>query len=138
MTKALRQFVVKKLREPSDKMVDTDIEWICSSLGFVSSRDQDKTAYRIIQSLVHAAQNGGGMTGEKLAEQVEPTIGSVFYHLNKLMKAGLVVKFGSEFELRQGSLRKTIEEIEKDITRSLSDIKRIAGEVDDSLGLEHR
>jgi len=138
MPKTLRHFVVKKLREPAEKMVDSDIEWICNSLGFVSSRDHDKTAYRIIQSLIHAAQNGGGMTGEELAQKVEPTIGSVFYHLKKLMKAGLVVKFGSEFELRTNSLRKTIEEIEKDITRSFSDIKRIAGEVDDALGLEHR
>jgi hypothetical protein len=54
------------------------------------------------------------------------------------MKAGLVVKFGSEFELRMNSLHKTIEEIEKDITRTLSDIKRIAGDIDDTLGLEHR
>jgi predicted transcriptional regulator len=138
MPKTLRHFVVKKLREPSEKIVDTDIEWICNSLGFVSSRDQDKTAYRIMQTLTLAAQNGRGLTGEELAEHVEPTIGSVFYHLNKLMKAGLVVKFGSEFELRMNSLHKTIEEIEKDITRTLSDIKRIAGDIDDTLGLEHR
>ncbi len=138
MARTLRHYTVKKLREPSGKNVNTDIEWVCNSLGFVSSRDQDKTAYRIIKSLTFAAQNGHGMTGEKLAEQVEPTIGSVFYHLKKLMEAGLVVKFGSEFELRMNSLHKTIEEIEKDIIRTLADIKHIAADVDKALGLEHR
>jgi DNA-binding transcriptional ArsR family regulator len=138
MPKTLRHFVVKKLREPTDKNVETDIEWICSSLGFLTSRDQDKTAYRIIKALTMATRNGHGMTGEELTDQVEPTIGSVFYHLKKLMKAGLVVKFGSEFELRMNGLQKTIEEAEKDLLRALSDIKRIAGDVDDALGLEHR
>lgn len=138
MKRALRHFVIKKLREPSEKNVDSDIEWVCSSLGFVTPRDQDKTAYRIVKSLTEAAGNGRGMTGEELADQVEPTIGAVFYHLKRLMKAGLVVKFGSEFELRMNSLRKTIEEAERDIIRTLSDIKRIAGEVDDALGLERR
>jgi hypothetical protein len=138
MNKTLRHHVIKKLREPSGKNVDSDIEWVCSSLGFVTQRDQDKTAYRIMKSLTKAAGNGRGMTGEELAGQVEPTIGSVFYHLKRLMKAGLVVKFGSEFELRMNSLRKTIEEAEKDIIRTLSDIKRIAGDVDDALGLKRR
>jgi DNA-binding transcriptional ArsR family regulator len=136
--KALRQFTIKRLREPVDKQLDEDIEWICNSLGFLSSRDQDKTAYRILKALIESAKDGIGMTSEELAQCVEPTIGSVHYHLIKLMKAGLVVKLGSVYELRMNSLRKTIEEIERDIRRTLVDIKRIAGDIDGQVGLEHR
>ena len=138
MVKALRQFTVRRLREPVENTLDKDIEWVCNSLGFLSSRDQDKTAYRILKALIESAKDGRGKTSEEPAELVEPTIGSVHYHLKKLMRAGLVVKLESAYELRMNSLRKTIDEIERDILRTLSDIKRIAEDVDARAGLERR
>jgi predicted transcriptional regulator len=138
MKKALRQFTIRRLREPVDEQVDEDIEWICNSLGFLSSRDQDKTAYRILKALIESAKERKGMTSEKLTELVEPTIGSVHYHLKKLMRAGLVVKLSSAYELRMNSLQKTIEEIERDISMTLEEIKSIAKDIDKKVGLEHR
>ena len=138
MPKVLRQFTVKKLREPVDKQVDKDIEWICTSLGFVTSRDQDKTAYRILKALIISAREGRGLTSEELTEYVEPTIGSVIYHLKKLMKAGLVVKLNSTYELRMNNFQRTIEEVEKEIFNTLDDIKKIARDIDHDLGLAHR
>lgn len=138
MPKVLRQFIVKKLREPTDKQLDKDIEWICTSLGFITSRDQDKTAYRILKALIIAAKEGKGLTSEELTEHVEPTIGSVIYHLKKLMKAGLVVKLKSHYELRMNNFQKTIEEVEKEIVNTLEDIKKIARDVDLDVGLSHR
>jgi predicted transcriptional regulator len=138
MAKTLRQFTVKRLREPGEKQVDEDIEWVCNSLGFITPRDQDKTALRILKALMKSAKEREGLTSEELTEYVEPTIGSVIYHLNKLMKAGLVVKMNSNYELRMNSFLKTIEEIEKEIFNTLTDIKKIARDIDKDLGLEHR
>lgn len=138
MEQALRQFTVKKLREPVKKQLDRDIEWICNSLGFLTPRDQDKTAFKILKALINSAKKGKGLTSEELTEYVEPTVGSVIYHLKKLMKAGLVVKLNSYYELRMNSFLKTIEEIEKEITIALSDIKMIAKDIDDKVGLAHR
>lgn len=138
MEQALRHFTVKRLREPLKNQLDQDIEWICNSLGFLTSRDQDKTAFKILKALINSAKMGKGLTSEELTEYVEPTIGSVIYHLKKLMKAGLVVKLNSNYELRMNSFLKTIEEIEKEITIVLSDIKMIARDIDDRVGLAHR
>lgn len=138
MKKALRQFTIRRLREPVDEQLDEDIEWICNSLGFLSSRDQDKTAYRILKALIESAKERKGMTSEELTELVEPTIGSVHYHLKKLMRAGLVVKLSSAYELRMNSLQKTIEEIEREISMTLEEIKSIAKDIDKKVGLEHR
>jgi len=138
MAKVLRQFTVKKLREPVDNQLDKDIEWICTSLGFVTSRDHDKTAFRILKALIVAAKEGKGLTSEELTEYVEPTIGSVIYHLKKLIKAGLVVKLGSSYELRMNNCQKTIEEVEKEIVSTLDDIKKIARDIDRDVGLSHR
>jgi predicted transcriptional regulator len=138
MAQALSQFTVKKLREPVEKQLDEDIEWVCNSLGFLTLRDQDKTASRILNALIQSAGDGKGLTSEELTQRVEPTIGSVIYHLKKLMKAGLVVKLNSTYELRMNSFFKTIDEIEREIVSILRDIKKIARDIDSTVGLEHR
>ena len=138
MERILKQFIIKKLKEPPPKKAEDDIEWICQSFGFVSARDQDKTAFKILKALIEAAKKEKGLTSEELAQKVEPTIGSVIYHLKKLMKAGLVVKIDSTYELRMNCLVSTIEEIEKEILISLENIKKIAKDVDGNIGLECR
>jgi predicted transcriptional regulator len=138
MAQALSQFTVKKLREPVEKQLDEDIEWVCNSLGFLTLRDQDKTASKILNALIQSAGEGKGLTSEELTQHVEPTIGSVIYHLKKLMKAGLVVKMNSTYELRMNSFFKTIDEIEREIISILRDIKKIAKDIDSTVGLEHR
>ncbi len=138
MAKALKQFVVRRLKEPTEKQLDKDIEWVCNSFGFMSPRDQDKTAFKILKSLIKATKQDKGMTSEELTKVVEPTIGSVIYHLKKLMNAGIVVKPNSTYELRMNSLLTTIEEIGKDINLTLDNIKNIAKDIDDRIGLEHR
>jgi predicted transcriptional regulator len=138
MLRSLKQFIIRKLREPTEKQLDKDIEWICNSFGFITPRDQDKTAFIILKALIKSAKENKGLTSEELAELVEPTIGSVIYHLKKLMKAGLVVKLDSTYELRMKSLLATIEEIEKEISLTLADIKQIAEDIDNKVGLEHR
>jgi len=138
MLRSLKQFIIRKLREPTEKQLDKDIEWVCNSFGFITARDQDKTAFMILKALIKSAKENKGLTSEELAELVEPTIGSVIYHLKKLMKAGLVVKLDSTYELRMKSLLATIEEIEKEISLTLADIKQIAEDIDNKVGLEHR
>jgi predicted transcriptional regulator len=138
MLRSLKQFIIKKLREPTEKQIDKDIEWVCNSFGFITPRDQDKTAFRILKALVKSAKESKGLTSEELTELVEPTIGSVIYHLKRLMKAGLVVKLDSTYELRMKSLLATIEEIEKEISMTLADIKKVAEDIDNKVGLEHR
>jgi len=138
MLRSLKQFVIRKLREPTEKQLDKDIEWVCNSFGFITPRDQDKTAFKILKALIKVAKDSKGLTSEELTELVEPTIGSVIYHLKKLRKAGLVVKLDSTYELRMNSLLTTIEEIEKEISTTLADIKKIAEDIDNKVGLEHR
>lgn len=138
MKRPLKQFVIRKLREPTEKKLDEDIEWICNSFGFITPRDQDKTAFKILKALIESAKEKKGLTSDELTKLVEPTIGSVIYHLKKLMRAGLIVKLERTYELRMNSLLRTIEEIEKEMRLTLTDIKKIADDVDEKAGLEHR
>lgn len=138
MSKALSQWTLRKLKEPVTTDLGGDIAWVCNSLGFAAKRDQDKTAIKIMNALIHEAKRGKGLTSEQLAAVVKPTIGSVIYHLNKLAKAGLVTKERSVYQLRMNSLLTTIQEIEKDMLGTLDTLKHIATDVDKAAGLTHR
>ncbi len=138
MEKILKEFMVRKLKEPADDRIDCDIAWICSSLGFLTSRDRDQTAFKILKALIEAAREGKGLSSEELSQLVRPTIGSVIYHLKRLMKSGLVVKLNSSYELRMGSLLTTVEEVEKDVTATFSRIKMVADDIDKKMGLMRR
>ena len=138
MARALNQYTVRKLRMPTDKNINQDIEWLCNSLGFVTPRDQDKTAFRILKALVYSAKTQSGKTSEDLSKKVKPTVGSVIYHLKKLQKSGLVVKIDSEYELKMNSMLSTINEIQREINHVLDDVKDVAAEIDQRIGLETR
>ncbi len=138
MVKVLKQFTIRKLKETTDKDNDRDIEWLCNSLGFITPRDQDKTAFKILKALIKSAKGDTGLTSDALTDLVKPTIGSVIYHLKRLVKAGLVVKLDGKYELKMNSLLTTIEEIKKDIENTLEDIKKVAVDIDNKIGLEHR
>jgi len=138
MVKAIKQFIIRQLKEPLGKNVEKDIEWVCNSMGFMGKRDQNNTALKIIKELIIQAKKGTGLTSEELAKKVSPTQAGVIYHLKKLMKSGLIVKLGSKYSLRMNSLLTTIEEIEKEITLSIENIKKIAKDIDTKSGIEHR
>lgn len=138
MSRDMQKFIVKKFKNPLKKDLDTDIKWICNSFGFISTRDQDKVAFHILKALIKAAKEGKGLTSEELTEFVTPTQGSVVYHLNKLMKAGFVVKIESGYELKMNSLQMTINEIEKEILSTLENIKSVSEDIDSRIGLESR
>ena len=56
-------------------------------------------------------------------------------HINKLIESGLVIHEGNRYTLRVDTLKSLIEEIEKDLTRALDDLKEGAKEIDKALGL---
>ena len=133
--RAIRKFSINKLREPLEAEMDSDVEWVCGSLGFITPRDKDMTAYKILKMLIEAAKRGEGLTCEELTTGVDKTTGAVSYHLNRLMKANLIVKQGSSYQLRMSNLEDTVEEIEKDIHLVFERVRKISRDVDDSLGI---
>lgn len=138
MVTELRRYVVKNLKHPLKEDVNRDIEWLCNCLGFVGTKDKEKTAIKIFKLLVEAAKEGKGLTSDEITESVKPTRGAVVYHLNKFMRSGIVIKVNSRYELRMSSIKKTVEEINLDIQRVFHNISEIAESVDGRMGLNSR
>ena len=136
--KHLARYVITDVRVPTKKDLDTDIEWITRCFGFLETRDVNRTAARIFGALIYAASENGGFTSDELAERGKVTRGAVVHHLNKMMHSGLVIFHGGRYKLREKSLRRTVNEIERDLRRVLEKIEEIASAIDETLSLPYR
>ncbi len=127
--------VVKRVEQPfSGRPVD-ELDWICQSLGFFEPIDRDKTAALIFRELVRATESGEALTSTAIAERVGMSRGAVINHLNNLMRSGLIVRDGRFYSSRSRSIFRTIEEIEEDVERIFSKMKKAALELDEELGV---
>ena len=135
---SLAEYVLLSVRKPSTAEYETDLEWICRTLGFLESRDKQKTAYLILKALIEAVAHDGGLTSDELADKLVLTRGTMIHHLNKMMKSGLVIFHEGKYKLRERSLKNTVEEIQRDLTRLFDNLLEVAETIDQTLGLASR
>lgn len=122
-------------RKPSKASINEQLQWLGSSLGLFGLRDKDKSCFRIFVELIKNAKAKKPVTSDELAFRLNLSRGTVIHHINNLMKSGLVIHEGNKYLLRVESLTSLIEEVEKDIKRTCDDLKQIAKNIDEELGL---
>ena len=132
------KIVIKRIEQPLSRSPAEELEWICQSLGFLEPIDREKTASAIFKEIVRSAEEGTPLNSTDIAEKVHMSRGSVINHLNNLILSGLIVKDGRYFFPRSRSVLRTIEEIEEDIARVFTKMKKTAREIDEELGIASR
>lgn len=130
------KIVIKRVERPFSGSFEKEFEWLCRSLGFLEPIDKGKIASGIFRAVVVATEKGDPLTSNQIAEKVDMSRGSVVNHLNNLQRSGLVVRNGRQYLARSRSMFHTIEEIEEDIDRIFSRMKRIAKDIDEEFGIE--
>ena len=120
-------------RRPVNPTVNDELQWLGTSLGLFGERDKDKSAFRVFLELLKSAKRGHPMSSDDIAEALTLTRATVVHHLNNLMDAGLVVHDGRRYWLRDPRLELLLEELRKDMDRTINDLKRAAKEIDDAL-----
>lgn len=135
---SLASYLIREVRPPNKKNLDSDLEWIARSLGLVEVRDRRKSAMKIFRILVKTASEGKRLGSNQISNQVRLSRGTAVSHLNHMMASGVAIRQESRYELRMRSVEKTVDEIEKDIYRVLQNVKEIARDVDRRLGLQYR
>jgi len=129
------KIVIKKVERPYSPDIEDSLEWLCSSLGFFEPIDREKTAASILKEILKASEEGTALTSTAIAQRVGMSRGSVINHLNNLMRAGLVTRHGRYYATRSKSVFRTVEEIEEDIDRIFSRMKKTAREIDHEIGI---
>ncbi|MDH7507110.1 MAG: helix-turn-helix domain-containing protein [Candidatus Thermoplasmatota archaeon] len=134
-----KEITIKKIEVPAAGSLDDDIDYVCKSFGYFTERDKQDTAGRIFQLLVkEACGSQKGMTSDEIAERLNLTRGAIVHHLNNFISTGLVIHSHKTYKLRAQSLQKSIEEIKEDIDRIITQILKIASEIDMKLGNLYR
>ncbi len=130
-----RRITITQVRKPVKKNLNEELQWIGSSLGLFNARDKDKSCFRIFIEMLKATKVNKPMTSDQLAYKTGLSRGTVVHHLNKMRQAGLIITSEGGYLLRVGKLEAVIDEIQKDLNRACDDLRNIARDIDDKLGL---
>jgi predicted transcriptional regulator len=130
-----RKITIIQTRRPVDQGINQKLQYIANSLGLFNMRDKENSCFRVFIELIKAAKTNRELSSDELAYKLGLTRGTVVHHLNKLIEAGLIIEKKNRYYLRVSNLTHLINEVERDIDNTLNELKRIARELDDQLGL---
>ena len=129
------RITVINIRKPAGKNINHELQWLGSSLGLFNLRDRDKSCYRLFIEIVKTTKENKALTSDELADRLSLSRGTVVHHLHKLLDSGIVVQARKGYILRVHNLQDLIDEMEKDIARTVFDLKKMAEEIDKEIGL---
>ncbi|MBI4739830.1 winged helix-turn-helix transcriptional regulator [Candidatus Woesearchaeota archaeon] len=128
-----QRITIIRVRKPAKKDVNAELQWFGDSLGLFNLRDKDKSCFRIFIELLKATRTHRTISSDAIAYKLGLSRGTVIHHINKLIDAGIVINEGSGYLLRVDRLEHLIDEIEKDIQRTCSDLRGIARNIDENI-----
>lgn len=135
----IERITLVRLRKPQPDAGANDLlQWLGRSLGLFGLRDRDRSCFRLFIELLKSGRDGKGggkgeargLSSDELAYRLRLTRGTVVHHLGTLMDAGLVVKSGSSYLLREDSLASLVDELREDLVRACDDLHAVAEEID--------
>lgn len=124
--------IIKKRQDD----VDDTIDLLCESLGVVGSRDVNKISVKIFKELLGALRNEENVSSDELAEKTGLTRGAVVHHLNRMLKAGIVIRTKRGYEIRTYDLESLVDAVKNDVLRIFDDLRGVAAELDNALKLK--
>ena len=149
LSDATNEFHFRVFRIEDNIFENTEEEqarWLCHALGLAGSasrEDKQSMITDVLCEILQAVRVHEGLTNDELSKRVQvrrskktgkkpnqPSRGTIAYHANRLEKAGLVVRRGNFWELREFTLERTLERVKDDIDRFMRDLMIIARNID--------
>lgn len=125
---------IVRLRKPQqDAEANELLQWFGRSLGMFGLRDRDKSCFRLFIELLKSGRGDKALSSDELAYRLRLSRGTVVHHLTRLMDAGIVIKSGNSYLLREHSLATLVEEIREDMERACDDLRAVAELIDMTL-----
>lgn len=131
--------IIQRITIVRSKLPDDDInqqlQWLANSLGLFNLRDKDRSCFRLFIELVKLSRREDVVSSDELAARLGLSRGTVVHHLNKLLETGLIINNRNRYELRVSTLEQLIDIVQQDYLKVFSDMKRVAKDLDNKLGL---
>lgn len=128
-----QRITIIKHKRPSDNDINKQLQWLGSSLGLFGLRDKDKSCFRIFIELIKASKEKKPLSSDELAAIANLSRGTVVHHLNKMIDAGLIINHRNKYLLRVENLKTLVDEIQKDLKKTMKNLKEVAEQIDESL-----
>jgi len=132
--KLTRVTIIRETTRPKNNLNDL-LMLFGESLGLFSSRDKDKSCYRIFITLIKALKIGRELTSDELALQTGLTRGTVIHHLNRLMAAGIVVNYKNKYYIDHQNLTSLVASLREGMNALLDDLDLVAEKIDEELDI---
>ena len=133
--RVLQKITIINFRKPAQKNINQELQWFGTSLGLFNLRDKDKSCFRIFIELIKSSKQDMPLSSDELAYRLFLSRGTVVHHLHKLLDSGIVVPARRGYILRVDNLKDLMDEVEKDTIKTISELKKMAKEIDEGLGL---
>jgi len=121
---------------PKGNNLNDKLLWFGGSFGLFGNRDKDKSCFRIFIELIKHARNNTPVSSDEIAKNLNLTRGTVIHHINKLMESGLIIVKENRYFLRVSNLKSLVNDMEKELTDQLYELKEVAAEIDSMLKLK--
>ena len=129
----IQEITIIRSRRPLMKDINQQLQWFGGSLGLFNLRDKDKSCFRIFMEMVKSAKERKALSSDEIAAKAGLSRGTVVHHLARLMRAGIVMHEGNAYILRVDNMSTLVDEIKKDIERTMGDLKEVAELIDREL-----
>ena len=130
-----QRITIIRIIKPRKKDINEELKWFAQSLGLFSERDKQSSLYRLFVELVKSSRENDPKTSDELAYKLQFTRATAVHHLNKLIELGIITKQQNKYALRVNNLEILVEELRKDLKRTMDSMKETAKEIDEQLGL---
>ena len=134
MIQDYQKITIIRQTKPVKRDINKDLQWFGSSFGLFGERDKDRSCFRVFVELVKTSKVKKPLTSDEIASNLSLTRGTVVHHLNKLLDSGLAVNRKNRYFLRVSNFETLTREIDRDLKRTVEDLKEIAKEIDDLMG----
>ena len=113
--------------------INTDLQWICHSLGLFPVRDYNSSMYRLFIELIKDRKTNKTSSSDVLAARVGLSRGTVVHHLNKMIGSGIVIRSAEGYGLKEENVEKLVELMRSQVDELFDEIETIARRIDEQL-----
>jgi predicted transcriptional regulator len=131
----ITKITIIKTGKPEMQNINDLLQWFGGSLGLFNIRDKDRSCFRVFIVLLKAGKQSKGLSSEEIAEVTVLSRGTIVYHLNKLIEAGLVREQSKKYYLEAENLEKLISKLRMDMDQAFDNLSDIGQEIDKKLKL---
>ncbi len=129
----ITKITIIKTGKPDMQNINDLLQWFGGSLGLFNIRDKDRSCFRVFIVLMKAGRKSAGLSSEEIADITALSRGTVVYHINKLIEAGLVREQSKKYYLEAENLEKLIAKLRVDMDQAFDTLSDIGKEIDTKL-----